>query len=149
MTLEINWLAVLVASLSSFAIGALWFGPRTFYPAWMRAMGREIPTEPVQMKASETVLMFGGTYVAAFVQAATLAVLIGMGRLLNPEFGWFDGLLFGFFFSVGLGAFASLSHRMFAQADNRVYQSLKVWLYEVGQDVLALTVAGVIIGAWS
>ena len=31
----------------------------------------------------------------------------------------------------------------------KVYKSLKVWLIEVGQDVVCLTIAGAILGAWS
>lgn len=149
MSLEINWWAVLVATLSSFIIGAVWFGPKTFYPVWMKALGRQIPTGDVQMKNAETVLMFGGTFVGAFVQVTTLSVIIGMARLLNPAVGAVEGLLLGLAFSVGLGAFASLSHRMFGQYDMNPYRALKVWIIEVGQDVVALTVAGAILGAWA
>lgn len=146
--LHINWLAVFVASLSSFAIGAVWFGPKTFYPVWMKALGRTWPAERVTMTRAETALLFGGTYVAALVQVTSLAVVIGFARLLAPGFGVGTGIAFGFFLSVGFGAFASLSHRLFGQADHKGANALKVWLIEVGQDVLALTVAGAILGAW-
>ena len=146
--LSINPLAVLTASIISFAIGAIWFGPKTFYPVWMRALGREIPKERVKMTGGETLLMFGGTYLAALIQVITLAVIISLGRSASPSFGLLDGAIYGFVFSVGLGAFASLSHRMFGQANFKVYQSLKVWLIEVSQDVLCLTIAGLILAAW-
>lgn len=149
MNIEVNWFAIIVASLTSFIIGALWFGPKTFYPVWIRALGREVPTERIEMKASETALMFGGTYIAGLIQVITLAVIIGMGRTLDLNFGVLNGLAFGFLFSVGLGAFASLSHRMFGQPDHKVFRSLKVWIIEVGQDVVALTIAGAILGAWA
>lgn len=146
--LNINWLAVLVASLSSFAIGAVWFGPKTFYPVWMKALGRKWPAERVDMTGGETALLFGGTYIAALVQVVALAVVIGFARLLAPGFGAGTGAVFGFFLSVGFGAFASLSHRLFGQADHKGVNALKVWLIEVGQDVVAVTVAGAILGAW-
>lgn len=145
---EINWFAVFVASFSSFAIGALWFGPKTFYPVWIRALGREVPTERVEMTGGETALMFGGTYIAALVQVTTLAVVINYARLVADSFDGVTGALVGFLMAIGFGAFASLSHRMFGQPDHKVYRSLKVWVIEVGQDVLALTVAGAILGAW-
>ena len=148
MNFNINIWAVLVASVLSFAIGATWFGPKTFYPVWMKALGREIPKERVKMTGGETLLMFGGTFVAAFIQVLTLAVVIGMLKTLGPVNPGV-GALFGFGMSVGLGAFASLSHRMFSQPDFKVYRSLKVWLIEVGQDVLCLTLAGAILGAWA
>ena len=147
MSFNINIWAVLVASVLSFAIGATWFGPKTFYPVWMKALGREIPKERVKMTGGETLLMFGGTFVAAFIQVLTLAVVIGMLKTLGPVNPGV-GALFGFGMSVGLGAFASLSHRMFSQPDFKVYRSLKVWLIEVGQDVVCLTLAGAILGAW-
>ena len=146
--LSINPLAVLTASIISFAIGAIWFGPKTFYPVWMRALGREIPKERVKMTGGETLLMFGGTYLAALIQVVTLAVILSLGRSASPSFGLLDGAIYGFVFSVGLGAFASLSHRMFGQANFKVFQSLKVWLIEVSQDVLCLTIAGLILAAW-
>ncbi len=147
----INWLAVIAASFSSFIIGAVWFGPKTFYPVWMKALGRKWPVdgaEPIKMNAGETALLFGGTYVAALIQVVTLAVVVGFGQLMFANFGPMTGALMGFVLSVGFGAFGSLSHRLFGQADHNGINALKVWLIEVGQDVVALTVAGVILGAW-
>lgn len=145
---NLNLLAIFVASITSFVIGSLWFGPKTFYPVWIKAQGREVPTERVQMSGGETFLMFGGTYLAGLIQAASIAVVIGLGRAAGVSIDAASGALFAFIFSVGLGAFGSLSHRMFGQADHKIYRSLKVWILEVGQDVVALTVAGAIIGAW-
>lgn len=148
-SVTINWLAVFVASLSSFAIGAIWFGPKTLYPVWIRALGREVPTERVEMSGGESALLFGGTYVAGLVQVITLALVVGFARAGGIAVGLTEGAVIGLVLSVGLGAFASVSHRMFGQPDHNVYRSLKVWVIEVGQDVLAVTVAGAIIGAWA
>jgi hypothetical protein len=101
----------------------------------------------VKQTGGETLLMFGGTYLAALIQVTTLAVIIELARALSPV-GVATGALYGFIFSVGLGAFASLSHRMFSQPGMKVYRSLKVWLIEVGQDVVCLTIAGAILAAW-
>lgn len=147
--LNINWLAIFVSSISSFVIGALWFGPKTFYPIWIKALGREVPTERVEMKAGETALMFGGTYVAGLIQIITLACILKLTALAGYPVGALGGAIYGFMAAAGLGAFASLSHRMFGQADHKVYKSLKVWIIEVSQDVVALTIAGLILGAWA
>lgn len=145
----INWLAVFVASLSSFVIGAVWFGPKTFYPIWIKAIRGSVPTERTEMKLGETLLMFGGTYLGALIQVATLAFLLAVSQF-SAGFGYVgNGAVFGFMVAVGIGAFSSLSHRMFGHPNGRVYQSLKVWLIEVGQDVVCLTVAGAILGAWA
>lgn len=146
--MEINWWAVLTASFSSFVIGAIWFGPKTFYPVWMKALRGSVPTERIEMKPAETLLMFGGTYLGALIQVSTLAFVFSIFRQGSVALDAGTGALLGFVLAVGLGAFSSLSHRMFAQPEGRVYRSLKVWLIEVCQDVLCLTIAGAILGAW-
>lgn len=145
---NINWLAVFAASLSSFVIGSIWFGPKTFYPIWIKAQGREVPTERIKMSGGETAVMFGGTYVAALIQVATLAILLELASAASVAIDWSSGAVIGLAFGAGLGAFASFSHRVFGQSDFKVYRALKVWLIEVGQDVVCLTIAGIIIGAW-
>lgn len=145
---EINWLAVVLASLAFFVVGALWFGPKTFYPVWMKAQGREMPTERVEMTGGETGLMFGGTFVAAVIQVSTLALLMELLSQYTVSFNVFTGAAAGFILSVGFTAFGSFSHRMFSHNENRPYKALKVWLIEVSQDVVSLTIAGAILGAW-
>ena len=44
---------------------------------------------------------------------------------------------------VGFAAAASLSHRLFGG------YSLKVWILEVGQDIVCLTAMGLVLGAWA
>jgi hypothetical protein len=146
--MEINWLAVVAASLSSFVIGALWFGPKTFYPVWMTAMGRKVPTEHVPMSTGSTILMFGGTYLGALVQVSTLAVVVALARTVDPTIGALGGAAIGALLGFGIGAAASFSHRQFAQQNHNQVHAVWVWLIEVGQDIVCLTIAGLIIGAW-
>lgn len=89
------------------------------------------------------------SYLAAFAQVATLAFALEYIAPATPGFGALDGAFFGFVLAVGFTAFGSLSHRMFSHNEYKVYKSIKVWLIEVGQDVLCLVVAGAILGAWS
>jgi hypothetical protein len=144
----INWLAVFVASLSSFVIGAAWFGPKTFYPVWMTAMGRKVPTENVPMSAGSTILMFGGTYLGALIQVSTLAVVVSLARAVDPTIGALGGAAIGALLGFGIGAAASFSHRQFAQQNHNQVDAVWVWLIEVGQDIVCLAVAGLIIGSW-
>lgn len=39
---ELNWLAVIVATVAYFILGALWYAPPVFGRAWMRAGGIEM-----------------------------------------------------------------------------------------------------------
>lgn len=145
---QLNWLAIFVASISSFIIGAVWFGPKTFYPVWMKFQGRQIPTERIDMSGAETATMFGGTYIGALIQVSTLALFINMAHQIDPAFGGSQGALAGALLGFGIGAASSFSHRMFAQSNYKVADAIKVWLIEVGQDIVSLTVAGLIIASW-
>ena len=40
---DLNWLAVIVAALAYFAIGAVWYAPPVFGKAWMAAGGMAMP----------------------------------------------------------------------------------------------------------
>lgn len=146
--MEINVWAVAVASVLMFVIGAVWFGPKTFYPVWMKAQGREIPTQNDDTPLSHMVLMFGGTFVGAVIQSLTLALIINLAHTVDPTIGAFGGAAIGALLGFGIGAASSYSHRQFGQHNHNQVHAVWVWLIEIGQDVVGLTVAGAIIGAW-
>lgn len=114
----------------------------------MKFQGRKIPTERIEMSGAETGAMFGGAYLGALIQVATLAIFINLARTVDPSFGAAQGALTGALLGFGIGAAASLSHRLFAQSNYKVADAYKVWVIEVGQDIVSLTVAGLIVGAW-
>jgi Protein of unknown function (DUF1761) len=140
---ELNWLAVAVAALAQFTIGGIWFGPKTFYPIWMKAMGKEIPTEQTATIGGVSAgVAFGLTFVGQLIQVITLAVFIELATKVDPSFGALGGLAAGSLLGFGVAAASSLSHRLFANA------GLKVWIIEVAQDIVSLAVGGLILGAW-
>lgn len=133
----LNWLGVLVAFLFSFISGAIWFGPKTFYPIWMRERG--IASGQLTSQQNKPVILFGGTIVGILVQTLTLGFIITNLQKHQADFGLLDGALVGFALGVGIAAFASLSHRLFGG------ESIKVWIIETANDAINLTLAGVII----
>jgi hypothetical protein len=133
-TFTINWLAFALGTLAIFMIQAIWFGPKTFYPVWWKAMGKA-PTKPEDQDTSVKgmVRLFGSSFAAALAQATVLyLVIFGSGLTL------LGGALAGFALGI-VAAAASLPHRLFGQ------QGFKVWIIEVGADVVALTAAGAIV----
>ena len=133
----LNFLGVLVAFMFSFVSGAIWFGPKTFYPIWMRARG--IASDQLTTQQNKPVILFGGTIVGILIQTLTLAFIITNLQKHQADFGLVDGALVGLALGVGIAAFASLSHRLFGG------ESIKVWIIETSNDAINLTVAGVII----
>jgi hypothetical protein len=133
---DLNLLGVIVAFFVSFISGAIWFGPKTFYPVWMKAKGNA--SGQLTTSQNKPVLLFGGTILGILIQTLTLAVIINsLGK--NIEIGVLDGAGVGFALGVGISMFSSLSHRLFGG------ESLKVWVIETANDALNLTIAGAII----
>ena len=132
----LNFLGVFIATIISIVSGAIWFGPKTFYPIWMKAKG--VPTGQLNENQNKPVLLFGGTVVGVLIQTLTLGVIITSLQKHNPNIGIVDGAGIGFSLGVGIGRFASLSHRLFGG------DSLKVWIIETANDAINLTIAGAI-----
>jgi len=138
MTFEgLNILGIIAAFGFSFVSGAIWFGPKTFYPIWMKARG--ITSGQLTTQQNKPALLFGGTIIGVLIQTLTLALIITRLQNQNSDFSIADGALVGFAVGVGIAAFASLSHRLFGG------ESVKVWIIETANDALNLTIAGMII----
>ena len=137
----VSIVGILVAFIVSFISGAIWFGPKTFYPVWMRAKGNA--SGQLTAEQNKPALLFGGTILGILIQTITLAVIINSLQENGAELGVIQGALIGLALGVGIGMFASLSHRLFSG------ESLKVWIIETADDAINLTVAGAIITFFS
>jgi hypothetical protein len=133
----LNLVGVLIAFVISFISGGIWFGPKTFYPIWMKAKG--VANGELTTQQNMPALLFGGTIIGVLVQTLTLALIINTLQTNGVDLGLLDGAGVGFALGVGIGAFASLSHRLFGG------DSLKVWIIETANDAINLTIAGAII----
>ena len=133
---DLNLVGVVVAFFVSFISGAIWFGPKTFYPVWMKAKSNA--TGQLTSSQNKPVLLFGGTILGVLIQTLTLGLIINsLGK--NVDIGILDGAGIGFALGVGISMFSSLSHRLFGG------ESLKVWVIETANDAINLTIAGAII----
>jgi len=133
----LNLLGVLVAFIVSFISGAIWFGPKTFYPVWMKAKGNT--SGQLTSTQNKPVVLFGGTILGVVIQTFTVALVVTSLSRNNADFGVSDGALVGFALGVGIAMFASLSHRLFGG------ENFKVWIIETANDATNLTIAGAII----
>jgi hypothetical protein len=133
----LDFIGILVAFGFSFVSGAIWFGPKTFYPVWMRARGNA--SGQLTSAQNKPALLFGGTILGVLIQTLTLGVVINSLQIADSNFSVANGAMTGLALGVGIGMFASLSHRLFGG------ENLKVWLIETANDAINLTVAGAII----
>jgi hypothetical protein len=132
----LNLFAIVAAFGFCFVSGAIWFGPKTFYPIWMKERG--IASGQLNAQQNKPVLLFGGTILGLLIQILVLALIInslaGQGEATALQ-----GATVGLALGVGISMFSSLSHRLFGG------ESLKVWIIETASDGINLTVAGAII----
>ena len=137
--MEINWISVVLAAVAGGIIGAIWFGPKTFFPTWWKLMGKS----PEENPGSESMgVTFGLTFAGAFVQALVMAVVIGLAETATGGLDWFGGLATGALLGVGFSAATSIGHKLFGGF------GLKVWLLEVCQDIVSLAAMGAIIASF-
>lgn len=131
METPLNIWAVLVAAVSTFVIGGIWYSPAVFGTAWMKENGL---TEE-KLKNGNMVKIFGLAFLLGLIAAVNLAMF--MGPEDRPMMGAFWGFLAGF----GWVATFVGTHYLFER------KSFKLFLINAGYSVVALTVMGVIIAA--
>jgi hypothetical protein len=135
MDLDVNWLAVLVATIAHQALGALWYGV-IFRSTWLKAMGM---TQEEMEAAGE-----GAGAGFAFGALASLVSVLALAMILNAfaDPSVTDGIL--------LGAVAGIGFVTAATFMNGVYEQKKLILTEMfgAYYTLGLVAAGAILGAW-
>jgi hypothetical protein len=130
--MQLNYLALFVAALSTFLIGGLWYSPAVFGKAWMRENGF---TEE-NMKGGNMIKIFGLTFLLALISAVNLAMFMGPEN--KPEMG----ALWGFLAGAGWVATFVGTHYLFER------KSFTLFLINAGYSIVALTLMGVIIAWW-
>ncbi len=128
MTGHINWLAVLVAAVSAFLLGGLWYSKLLFLNPWQRHSGA-----PVQ--AGHPAKVFGTSFFFAFVAAAAFAALLGYQPTAMK------GLIYGAVVGFAFVAASFGINYSFAQ------KSAVLWLIDGGYHTVQFILYGLIIGA--
>ena len=132
MDFTVNVWAVLVATVVYFALGAAWY--MALSKPWMAAVG----FTRAQLEQGSNPAIYGVTFVLEAVAVFTLAVLLRNTGLTGIVGGASLGAL------VGIGIWFALMSVTF------MYESRRptLFLIDGGYHVLALTLAGAILGAW-
>jgi len=129
----INYLAVLVAALSTFILGGLWYSPMLFGKAWMRAN----KLTDADIETFSKARMFGWSFVFSLVMALNLAMFLA-APTTNATWGMTAGALAGF-------GWVAMAIAIIGVFEN------KSWTYILingGYMTVAFVVMGAIIGTW-
>lgn len=132
----LNWLAILVAGLANFMVGALWYQQFTFGAKWAAAHGID------PKKAMEEGASMGKVMAIGFI--TTMITAIGAGILLSPfaVMGWKYGAAYGCMLGVFVIFFNLWKH------NNFLMKPAAATIIDGAHDIVVFTAMGAIIGAW-
>ena len=127
----VNWLAVVVGTVVSMAMGALWYGP-LFGNLWLRLIGKtvdDIEGDPLD---------YVKTAVAAFIAMLLLNLVVlsfGAGSLV-------EGVLVGALTFIGFGATLTFVYTTFEGPEE------KVWLLYAAYQLVVFVIMGAVFAVW-
>jgi hypothetical protein len=128
---QFNVWAVLVAAVSSFALGGLWYSPALFAKTWQREAG----LSDADLARSNMIRIFVLSFVLSLIAAWMFAMFLG------PR----PSVMFG----LGAGFAAGLCWVATSFGINYLFarRSLKLFLIDGGYHTLQFTLIGLILGA--
>lgn len=130
---HINWLAVVAAAVSTFALGGLWYSPFLFGRAWMAVNN----LNEAELAKSNMGKIFGLSYFFALIMAANLAAFLAEPKT-TVAWGATAGFLAGF-------GWVALSIATIALFERRPW---KYVLINGGYMTVSFVVMGLILGGW-
>ncbi len=108
---SLNWLAILAATVASFVLGYLWYGP-IFGKAWLAALGKTAD----EIKPSPTPFII--TFFTTLITCIAMAVILSMLQVTSLHGGALLGLAVGLAFiacsTISDGAYCGWSWSLVA-----------------------------------
>jgi hypothetical protein len=130
---DLNWLAVVVATIAWFAFSAIWYSIPPLSQAWAKAAGVDTTGDGPPL-----VLLFIPTLIGYFVTTIVIGLLVaGIGADTAA-----DGIVLGLVLGVGFGMVGALV--------NQVYESKggSYFLINGLNAVIAYAIVGAILAVW-
>lgn len=133
--IEINYLAVLVAAIAVFMLGALWYGP-LFGKAWLAA--QTVTEEELKATGESMAKVMGLNFAGYVVMALTMGLFVWH---LNPP-GLAEGLWLGAVAGIGF----ALPHTL----SSVLYSTNRMGLFWVngGYQLVSFLLMGAILTLW-
>jgi uncharacterized protein DUF1761 len=136
---HLNWLAILVAAISTMIVGFLWYSPLLFAKPWMREMGYD-PNDKAKIEEmrKNAGSAYAGSFVASLISAFTLALILHGLRGEDLHFG----LMASFHIWLGFVATVQFTGALFAK------QSMKLFGINTGYQLVCYLLMGTILSVW-
>jgi len=136
---SLNWLAILVAAVSTMVLGFLWYSPLLFAKAWTREMGYDVNDKAKMDEMRKTAgPAYAGSFAASLLSAFTLALILHGMRAESLHFG----LMASFHIWLGFVATVQFTGALFAK------QSMKLFAINTGYQLVCFLAMGAILVLW-
>src|SRR6266481_1324485 len=137
---SLNWLAILVAGLSTMVVGFLWYSPLLFAKPWMKEMGYD-PNDKARMEEMKKSAgpAYGGSFLASLISAFILALFLHEMRVESLHIG----LLVGFHVWLGFVATVQFTSALFTK------QSMKLFGINTGYQLVCYLAMAAILTVWT
>lgn len=131
-TSTINWLAVLVAGISAFVLGGVWYSPALFGKAWMSE--NKMTVEDV--KKGNAGKIYGWSFILSLIISVNLAMFLSAPEI-DITSGIMYGALTGLWIFCGVAIIGLFEHK-----------TARYIFINGGYMLVALTLMGAILGLW-
>jgi hypothetical protein len=132
---DLNWLAVLVAALAYFAIGAVWYAPPLFGRPWAAAGG--LPTPDAGSRPSPAI------YLTPLIGSALSAVALAIIAKSTDTDTFLEGIVLGLVVAIGFAVSITFVTAQFESEKPKpmVWGAITAGYHAVGNLVAAIIVA--------
>jgi hypothetical protein len=134
---DLNWLAVLVAAIAYFAIGAAWYAPPVFGKIWMEAGGMVMPERDSRPGAA--------IYITPLIGSVLSAVALGLLAAVTGTDSMMEGIALGLVVAIGFALPISL---VTAQFETQKPKPMVWGAVNAGYHVVGNLVAAIIVATW-
>src|SRR5713226_7671003 len=136
-TANVNILAVVVAALVTFVLGAFWYSPVLFARQWMQAQGYT-PEKLEEMKKRGLTRAYVGSALCDLVMAYVVALFAAYTNSTTLA----QGLWLGFLAWLGFAAPIGLTANLFSE------KPIAAWVIDAGYQLAFLVIMGVLLSVW-
>lgn len=137
MVPEINYLAVIAATLSTLIIGSIWYSPKVLGTLWMR-LARVQPQRGAKFAVAPIVASLIVSFITAWVLAGAAYISLQ----------FYGGSFLGNTFITGLMLFAGFTAARLITHDAFERRPVPLTVITVTYELLTIIVMALIIGVW-
>jgi hypothetical protein len=142
----VNYLAVFVAAIVIFMLGALWYSPVLFMKKWLALQARTEEEMRAQAASANMPLMYTSAFITALLTSWMMAHLLGhFAAAVDPgvmSLNAAHGALFGFACWLGFAGPTSYATALFSGKPKQL------WLIDSTYNLVSFMLAGFILAVW-